>query len=89
MSLPLPPRQAATFGASCCFWVVFEVKPKYSLASVNLQVSTGLVTARFFQFLSLSLSKYTQHVFMYTYTIVCVYVHVYVYISVYTRVHSG
>lgn len=50
MSLPLPPRKVATLSANCWVWVVIDIKPKHSLAPVNLWVSTGLVTARFLFF---------------------------------------
>lgn len=68
MSLPLPPRKVATFSADCWVWVVTDIGPKYSLASVNLQVITGLITAKFLFFpLFISIYEYKHHVFMYTY----------------------
>jgi len=79
MSLLLPPRQVATFGVSCCFWVAFEVKPKYSLASVNLQVSTGLVTARFFSF-SLCINTNSMHL--------CIRIILYVHMSMYLSIEG-
>lgn len=51
MSLPLPPRKVGTFSANCWIWVVIDIKPKYSLVSVDLLVSIGFVAERFSYFL--------------------------------------
>lgn len=66
-------------------WGVFGVKPMYTLASVNLQVSRGLVTARIF---SLSLSIYINTDSMYLCIRILLYVFMWVYMCLYLAIQG-
>lgn len=89
VSLLLQPRLLAAFGASCCFWKVFEVKRKLEPCTSQSVGLSGAGDCTIF--ISLSPSSYVNAHSMYLYICVLLYVYMcmYTYVSSYTMVHFG